>query len=119
MSVSGGTTAQATIAWTDNQTNVVCQFTPAGTSLAGSASYDPYGNTTAASGFAGTIGYQSDFTDSATSLVRMGARWYAPADGQFTSRDTTQVNPIPDPAAANPYAYAPTTRSPAPTPPAT
>ena len=36
----------------------------------------------------------------------MGARWYNPAAGQFTSRDTTQVNPDPDSAAANPFAYA-------------
>ncbi|HSR84734.1 MAG TPA: RHS repeat-associated core domain-containing protein [Streptosporangiaceae bacterium] len=104
--VSGGTTGQATLAWTDNHTDVVGQFTPVGTSLAGSASYDPYGNITATTGFAGTVGYQSDFTDPGTSLVHMGARWYAPADGQFTSRDTTQVSPVPDPAAANPYAYA-------------
>lgn len=32
----------------------------------------------------------------------MGARWY----GQFTYADTAQVNPVPDPAAANPFAYA-------------
>lgn len=76
--VSGGTTSQASIAWTDNHTNVVGQFKPAGTSLAGSASYDPYGKITAASSFAGTIGYQSDITDPGTSLVQMGARWYAP-----------------------------------------
>ena len=36
----------------------------------------------------------------------MGARWYDPGTGQFTTRDTTAVNPVPDPAAANPFAYA-------------
>jgi hypothetical protein len=36
----------------------------------------------------------------------MGARWYDPAAGQFTTRDTTRVNPDPDSAAANPFAYA-------------
>ena len=36
----------------------------------------------------------------------MGARWYTPANGQFTSRDTAQVNPVPSEAAANPFAYA-------------
>jgi hypothetical protein len=36
----------------------------------------------------------------------MGARWYARANGQFTSRDNTHVNPDPNPAAANPCAYA-------------
>jgi hypothetical protein len=36
----------------------------------------------------------------------MGARWYSPANGQFTSKDTVNVNPVPDPAAASPFAYA-------------
>ena len=36
----------------------------------------------------------------------MGARWYDPAAGDFTSRDTVTVSPDPDPAAGNPFAYA-------------
>jgi hypothetical protein len=36
----------------------------------------------------------------------MGARWYAPSAGDFTSADTVQVSPDPDPAAGNPFAYA-------------
>ena len=103
---AGGTTAQATIAWTDGHTDVVGDFTPTATSLTGSASYDPYGNITATGGLAGHLGYQSEFTDPATSLVHMGARWYAPGTGQFTSKDTATVNPDPNPAAANPFAYA-------------
>jgi hypothetical protein len=35
----------------------------------------------------------------------MAARWYSPAAGQFTSRDAAAVSPVPDPAAANPFAY--------------
>ena len=34
-----------------------------------------------------------------------GRRWYDPAAGQFTTRDTAKVNPDPDSAAANPFAY--------------
>ena len=36
----------------------------------------------------------------------MGARWYSPSAGDFTSADTIQVSPVPDPAAGNPFAYA-------------
>ena len=36
----------------------------------------------------------------------MGARWYNPAAGDFTSRDTVQVPPVPDSAAADPFWYA-------------
>ena len=36
----------------------------------------------------------------------MGARWYDPGSGDFTSADTVQVSPDPDPAAGNPFAYA-------------
>ena len=36
----------------------------------------------------------------------MGARWYNPGDGDFTSADTVSVSPDPDPAAGNPFAYA-------------
>jgi RHS repeat-associated protein len=38
--------------------------------------------------------------------VALGARWYDPAAGDFTSADTVQVSPEPDPAAGNPFAYA-------------
>jgi RHS repeat-associated protein len=103
---AGGTQAQGTLAWTDAHTDVVATFTPTATSLAGSASYDPFGGVTASAGLAGNLGYQSGFTDPATKLVHMGARWYSPANGQFTSKDTVTVNPVPDPAAASPFGYA-------------
>jgi RHS repeat-associated protein len=105
-SPAGGTTAQASLAYTDAHTDVVGSYKPVGTALAGSASYDPYGNITASSSLAGNLGYQSAFTDPATSQVHMGARWYAPGAGQFTSKDTTTGNPVPSPAAVNPFAYA-------------
>ena len=36
----------------------------------------------------------------------MGARWYTPSTGDFDSADTVQVNPDPDSAMADPFAYA-------------
>jgi hypothetical protein len=35
----------------------------------------------------------------------MGSRWYWPASGGFTSRDTAAVSPVPDSAAASPFGY--------------
>jgi RHS repeat-associated protein len=103
---AGGTTAQGVLAYTDAHTDLVGTFAPGGAALAGSASYSPLGAVTTASGLAGNLGYQSGFTDPANSEVDMGARWYAPATGDFTTRDTAIVDPVPDAAAANPFAYA-------------
>jgi len=95
------------LAFTDQHTDVTGDFTATGTALSASASYDPLGNVTATTGApAGKLGYQSGWTDPATGQVNMTARWYNPAAGQFTSRDTTTVSPVPDPVAANPFAYA-------------
>ena len=44
--------------------------------------------------------------DPASGKDLMGARWYDPSAGDFTSADTVQVSPDPDPAAGNPFAYA-------------
>jgi RHS repeat-associated protein len=103
---AGGTTAQGVLAYTDLHTDLVGTFAPSGAALAGSAAYSPLGAVTAASGLAGNLGYQSGFTDPASAGVNMGARWYSPATGDFTTRDTAIVDPVPDSAAANPFAYA-------------
>ncbi|HEV2370630.1 MAG TPA: LamG-like jellyroll fold domain-containing protein [Streptosporangiaceae bacterium] len=102
---SGGS-GTGVLALTDAHTDVVGEFSPSGAALSGSVTYDPLGNVLAASAMSGSLGYQSGFTDSSSGLVSMGARWYSPADGQFNNRDTAHVNPFPDPAAANPFAYA-------------
>jgi large repetitive protein len=104
--VAGGSASQGTIALTDAHSDVVGDFTAAGTSLAGSTSYDPLGNVLSSSGQSGRLGYQSSWTDPATKKVDMGARWYDPSTGQFQSKDTTTVNPEGNSAAANPFAYA-------------
>jgi len=54
----------------------------------------------------GLLGYQSAWTDAATGKNLMGARWYDPGTGDFTSADTVAVSPDPDEAAGNPFAYA-------------
>jgi RHS repeat-associated protein len=87
--------------------NQVGQFTAAGASLSGSQAYDPWGNVTGTSGsMTGLLGYQSAWTDTASGKDLMGARWYNPGDGDFTSADTVSVSPDPDSAAGNPFAYA-------------
>jgi RHS repeat-associated protein len=72
--------------------------------LAGSASYSGYGTVTE-SGLMPQVGYQGDYTDPATGLVMMGARWYDPATGSFTSNDTIAGSPLPSTVDGNPYAY--------------
>jgi len=95
------------LALTDIHRNQAGQFTPAGTALAGSKAYDPWGSLTATSGFmTGMLGYQSAWADPASGKNLMGARWYNPGAGDFTSADTVQVSPDPDPAAGDPFAYA-------------
>jgi RHS repeat-associated protein len=54
---------------------------------------------------AGNLGYQSGWTDPATSDVNMDSRWYNPAAGQFLSRDAASNSPIPDSVSANTFAY--------------
>lgn len=93
------------LAMTDQHTDVVGNFTASGATLAGSVSYDPFGAITAASTMLGNLGYQSGWTDPGTSKVDMAARWYNPATGQFTSRDTASNPPAPNPVAANRFQY--------------
>src|SRR6266508_2957300 len=99
----GGTSVYA---WTDQHSDVVGQLTATGSVLAGSTTYDPFGKVVARVGQLGNLGYQSGWTDNGTGRVNMAARWYNPATGQFDSRDSVDVSPVPNPAAANPFGYA-------------
>jgi large repetitive protein len=102
----GGGTG-GTLAFTSSHGDLLGQFTAAATAVSGSRAYDPWGTVTASTGTtAGMLGYQSSWTDPASGKDLMGARWYNPPAGDFTSKDTIQVNPDPDPAAGNPFAYA-------------
>jgi RHS repeat-associated protein len=77
-----------TIALNDQHDDLSGTFTAAGTILAGSASYDPWGQVLATSGPAIQVGYQGQWTDPATQQVAMGARFYGPAQGGFGDQDT-------------------------------
>ncbi len=35
----------------------------------------------------------------------MAVRWYSPQTGQYMNRDTASPDPMPNSAAANPFAY--------------
>ncbi|WP_169454351.1 LamG-like jellyroll fold domain-containing protein [Catelliglobosispora koreensis] len=98
--------AASVYAWTDLHTDVVGQFGAASTALSGSTTYDPYGKVTASTGMLGSLGYQSEWTDTSTGRVNMHARWYNPETGQFDSRDAANVSPVPNSGSANRYAYA-------------
>ena len=104
---TAGGGAGGVLALTDTHGDVIGQFTGSGTSVSGSTGYDPWGTVTATSGAVqGRLGFQSGWTDPATGKVAMGARWYTPSTGDFDSADTVQVNPDPDSAMADPFAYA-------------
>jgi RHS repeat-associated protein len=105
--VTGGSASSGVQVLTDTHGDVIGQFGPSSTSLDGSIGYDPWGNVTGYDGTVqGQLGFQSGWTDPDTGNVAMGARWYNSSNGDFTSRDTAQVSPDPDPASANPFAYA-------------
>src|SRR5207248_4099464 len=82
------TGASGVLAWTDQHTDLVGQFTPTGTSLTGSRTYGPLGTVVTSSNMAGNLGYQSAFTETTSGRVNMAARWYNPATGQFDNHDT-------------------------------
>ncbi|WP_305070089.1 RHS repeat-associated core domain-containing protein [Micromonospora sp. HM134] len=93
---------------TDAHGDVVAAFDPASTSLTtlnDSTSYDPFGKKITSIGDTGNLGFQGDWTDPQTGQVDMGARWYDPGTGAFTSRDSVDYTSG-DSILANRYAYA-------------
>ncbi|MER7753210.1 LamG-like jellyroll fold domain-containing protein [Kitasatospora sp. NPDC097643] len=104
---TAGSASPGVLAFTDQHTDVVGNFTATGTALTASTAYDPFGGSAATSGAAaGQLGYQSGWTEQSTGRVNMAARWYNPGTGQFMNKDTWSLSPTPDSAAANPFAYA-------------
>ncbi|MFI8350693.1 toxin C-terminal domain-containing protein, partial [Streptomyces sp. NPDC085596] len=98
-------TTTGRLAFTDQHDDVIGTFTAGATTLAGSSTYSPLGKVTASSSSFGLLGYQSGWTDPGTSKVDMAARWYNPDAGQFMNKDTLAIDPAPNSAAANPFAY--------------
>ncbi|MEV8517869.1 LamG-like jellyroll fold domain-containing protein [Dactylosporangium sp. NPDC051484] len=97
--------ASAQYAYTDLHDDITGLFTATGTTLSGTTVYDPLGKVLATTGMQGSLGYQSEWTDTSTSRVNMMARWYNTDTGQFDTRDTVSNSPVPNSAAANRYAY--------------
>lgn len=93
------------LAYVDQHTDVVGTFGATSSALTGSTTYDPLGNVLASDGTVGDLGYQSGWTDPSSGNVNMASRWYNPANGQFMSKDTAAQNPVPNSAAANPFAF--------------
>ncbi|WP_371484748.1 RHS repeat-associated core domain-containing protein [Kitasatospora sp. NBC_00315] len=102
---TGGSTATARSVMTDQHDDIIGQFATGSAALTGSQTYDPLGNRTATAGVIGDLGFQSGWTDGATSKVNMGSRWYNPGNGQFLNKDTVSLNPVPTSVSANPFAY--------------
>ena len=100
-----GTTSTAKLALTDLHTDLIGTLSATDTTLTQTATYDPLGTLVGTRTTLGNLGYQSEYTDPATGKANMAARWYNPATGQFTSKDTYQPDPAADSTAANPYAY--------------
>ncbi|WP_432978319.1 LamG-like jellyroll fold domain-containing protein [Dactylosporangium sp. CA-233914] len=97
--------ASAQYAYTDLHDDITGLFTATGTALSGTTVYDPLGKVLATTGMQGSLGYQSEWTDTTTNRVNMMARWYNTDTGQFDTRDTVSNSPVPSSAAANRYAY--------------
>ncbi|MEU0531367.1 RHS repeat-associated core domain-containing protein [Amycolatopsis tolypomycina] len=109
--VGGGLLAQRTssgtpqLTLTDAHSDVVGGLDPAPSGgLTGSMTYSPFGERVASTGANGSLGFQSDYTDSATGAVDMGARWYMPGTGTFTARDDIELSGSPS-IASNRYTY--------------
>ncbi|MER7417328.1 RHS repeat-associated core domain-containing protein [Micromonospora peucetia] len=72
-----------------------------GQTVTGTRQYQPFGAATGTGGDLGGAGYQGDWT-APSGLVHMGARWYDPGTGRFTSRDDATL----DVGEQNRYSYA-------------
>lgn len=105
LGVGPGSGAGSRYAWTDLHTDVVGEFTATGTTLSASASYDPLGRVLASTGMQGNLGFQSEWTDDVTDRVNMLSRWYNLDTGQFDTRDSMDVSPVPDSIRANRFQY--------------
>ncbi|OZV84425.1 hypothetical protein CA850_00760 [Micromonospora echinospora] len=105
LGVGTGSGAGSAYAWTDQHTDLVGLFSATGSALTGSTTYDPLGTVLNTSGMVGNLGYQSEWTDGLSDRVNMLTRWYNTDTGQFDTRDSADVNPVPDSIAANRFQY--------------
>ncbi|WP_267283897.1 LamG-like jellyroll fold domain-containing protein [Amycolatopsis thermoflava] len=97
--------AAASLALTDLHTDLTALINPATGAVSGSRAYSPFGKVTNTGGTQTALGYQHQYTDPTSGNTNMGARWYDPTTGGFTSRDTAGLDPR-DQNNANRYTYA-------------
>ncbi|MFC9690939.1 LamG-like jellyroll fold domain-containing protein [Kribbella sp. NPDC056951] len=94
----------------DRHGDAIAGFDPTDTTLStglpDTRTFDPFGNSTNATGLKYRIGYQGDWTDPRSGDVNQGARWYDPGTGTFNSRDTVSYAAGVSSALPNLYAYA-------------
>jgi RHS repeat-associated protein len=86
----------------------VIALTDGSGAIAASYTYDPYGTTLSASGAQATVNpfrYASGYFDSATGLLKFGARYYDSSLGRWTQRDPI-AGSIANPGAMDRYVYA-------------
>ncbi|MCO6006184.1 DUF6531 domain-containing protein [Actinoallomurus purpureus] len=102
-----GQGSDARIPLTDDHGDLIGDFSPTAdlNALTSSTAYDPFGQVTAASGTRSNLGFQGAWTDPDTGNVNMGARWYDPSQGSFSSRDSWSLDPSPASVSANRYTY--------------
>ena len=104
---SSGTYGTEYLYYADGLGNIAGLTTTAGASQS-TYSYDPYGGHLTTGGTNTTLTaanpyrYKGEYEDTATGLYKMGARYYNPATGNWTQRDS--LNTIADPNNANRYA---------------
>ncbi|WTW98572.1 polymorphic toxin-type HINT domain-containing protein [Streptomycetaceae bacterium NBC_01309] len=84
--------------------DIVALTDPVTGTAVGSRAYDPFGKTTDSTGAQSPIGFQGSWSDTATGKTQAQSRWYDPATGAFTSRDSIRP-PIGSAASANLYGY--------------
>ena len=89
-----------TLALNDQHDDLSGLFTASGTSLSSSTTYNPWGQVLGTSGATVQVGYQGQWTDPATAQVNMGSRFYTPATGSFSGKDTAPAS-----GGANAFAY--------------
>jgi RHS repeat-associated protein len=108
LSIGYDTTKRLVLA--DRHGDVIAGFDPAdttlGTGLPDTRTFDPFGNSTSATGLKYRVGYQGDWTDPRSGDVNEGARWYDPESGTFNSRDSITHDSGTSSAIFNLYAYA-------------
>ena len=100
LAVGAGDQKKLTVS--DRHGDVIGTLRPGGSSIEDSVAYDPFGKRIAGSGL--RVGFQGDWTDPESGQVNMGARWYNPASGSFTSRDSISLPSSPS-IAMNRYTY--------------